>query len=132
MRKIAIASSLLVVSLGLGGCVSNPIADTISSVQVCAESARILGEMEEVLRLAVTNPLATATYAERLSELSDEFAALEPTDPELVEAHSALGAEIVGVVELLENPSLSLVSELPAVVAQSQIALMDFTQACTP
>jgi hypothetical protein len=132
MRKTFIASSLLVVSLGLGGCVSNPIADTISSVQVCAESARILGEMEEVLRLAVTNPLATATYAERLSELSDEFAALEPTDPELVEAHSALGAEIVGVVELLENPSLSLVSELPAVVAQSQIALMDFTQACTP
>ena len=132
MRKTFIASSLLVVSLGLGGCVSNPIADTISSVQVCAESARILSEMEEVLRLAVTNPLATATYAERLSELSDEFAALEPTDPELVEAHSALGAEIVGVVELLENPSLSLVSELPAVVAQSQIALMDFTQACTP
>jgi hypothetical protein len=132
MRKIAIASSLLVVSLGLGGCVSNPIADTISSVQVCAESARILGEMEEVLRMAVANPLATATYAKRLSELSDEFSALEPRNAELSDAHSALGAEIVGVVELLENPSLSLVSELPAVVAQSQIALMDFTQACTP
>ena len=132
MRKTFIASSLLVVSLGLGGCGVIPLANTVTTLQVCAESARILGEMEEVLRLAVTNPLATATYAKRLSELSDEFAALEPTDPELVEAHSALGAEIVGVVELLENPSLSLLSELPAVVAQSQIALMDYTQACTP
>lgn len=132
MNRTFIASSLLVVSLGLGGCGVIPLANTVTTLQVCAESARILNEMEEVLRLAVTNPLATATYAERLSELSDEFAALEPTDPELVEAHSALGAEIVGVVALLENPSVSLLTELPAVVAQSQIALMDFTQACTP
>jgi len=132
MKKTFIGSSLLVLSLGLGGCVSNPLGDTISSVQVCAESARILSEMEEVLRLAVANPLATATYAERLSELSDEFAALEPTDPELVEAHSALGAEITGVVAILENPSVSVLTELPDVVAQSQIALLDFTKACTP
>lgn len=132
MNKTLIASSLLVLSLGLSGCGVIPLANTVTTLQVCAQSARILNDMEEVLRLAVTNPLATATYAERLSELSDEFAALEPTDPELVEAHSALGAEIVGVVELLENPSLSLLTELPAVVAQSQIALMDFTQACTP
>ena len=129
---MAIASSLLVVSVGLGGCVSNPIADTISSVQVCAESARILGEMEEVLRLAVANPLAPATYAKRLSELSDEFNALEPRNAELSDAHSALGAEITGVVAILENPSVSVLTELPDVVAQSQIALMDFTQACTP
>jgi hypothetical protein len=132
MRKMAIASSLLVVSVGLGGCVSNPIADTISSVQVCAESARILGEMEEVLRLAVANPLAPAPYAKRLSELSDEFNALEPRNAELSDAHSALGAEITGVVAILENPSVSVLTELPDVVAQSQIALMDFTQACTP
>jgi hypothetical protein len=38
----------------------------------------------------------------------------------------------VGVVALLENPSVSVLTELPAVVAQSQIALMDFTKACTP
>jgi hypothetical protein len=88
--------------------------------------------MEEVLRLAVANPLATATYAKRLSELSDEFNALEPRNAELSDAHSALGAEIVGVVALLENPSVSVLTELPAVVAQSQIALMDFTKACTP
>jgi hypothetical protein len=132
MRKTLVTSSLLVVSLGLGGCGVIPLANTVTTLQVCAESARILNEMEEVLRLAVTNPLATATYAERLSELSDEFAALEPTDPELVEAHSALGAEITGVVAILENPSVSVLTELPDVVAQSQIALLDFTKACTP
>jgi hypothetical protein len=132
MNKSVIASSLLVVSLGLGGCASNPVADTISSVQVCTQSARILGEMEEVLRMAMANPLATATYAERLSELSDEFNALEPRDPELDAAHAALGIEIEGVLEILENPSLSAVTELPKVIAQSQIALMDFTKACTP
>lgn len=114
------------------GCASNPIADTVSTVQVCAESVRILTDMEKVLRLAVTNPLATATYAERLSELSDEFSALEPRDPDLQEAHSALGAEIIAVVTVLENPSVNVLTELPALVASSQIALMDFTEACTP
>ena len=132
MKPSLIASSLLVVSLGLGGCASNPVADTISSVQVCTESVRILTDMEEVLRMALANPLATATYAERLSELSAEFSALEPRDPDLDAAHSALGAEIEGVIDILENPSLSAVTELPAVIAQSQIALMDFTTACTP
>jgi hypothetical protein len=88
--------------------------------------------MEEVLRMALANPLATTTYAERLSELSTEFNALEPRDPDLDAAHSALGTEIEGVLEILENPSLSAVTELPAVIAQSRIALMDFTTACTP
>jgi hypothetical protein len=132
MKKNVVASSLLVVSLGLSGCVSNPLANTLSTLQVCSQSARILTEMEEVLRLAVANPLATATYAERLSELSDEFTALEPSDAELREAHSALGAEITGVVEILENPSIGAVAEIPALVAQSQIALMDFAKACAP
>ena len=132
MNSSLIASTLLVVSLGLGGCASNPVADTISSVQVCTESVRILTDMEEVLRMALTNPLATATYAERLSELSAEFNALEPRDPDLDAAHSALGTEIEGVLGILENPSLSAVTELPTVIAQSQIALMDFTTACTP
>lgn len=132
MKTPILASSLLVLYLGLGGCASNPFADTISSVQVCAESVRILTDMEEVLRMAMANPLATATYAERLSELSTEFNALEPRNPDLDAAHSALGREIEGVIEILENPSLNALTELPAVIAQSQIALMDFTTACTP
>lgn len=132
MNKTFLPSSLLVLSLGLSGCVSNPLANTLSTLQVCSQSARILTDMEEVLRLAMANPLATATYAERLSELSDEFSALEPSDSELKEAHSALGAEITGVVEILANPSIGAVAEIPALVAQSQIALMDFTKACTP
>lgn len=132
MKKNSVVPSLLVVSLSLVGCASNPIADTVSTVQVCAESVRILTDMEKVLRLAVTNPLATATYAERLAELSDEFTALEPRDPDLQEAHSALGAEIIAVVTVLENPSVNVLTELPALVASSQIALMDFTEACTP
>lgn len=132
MNRRCVASALVAASLGLGGCASIPLADTVTSLQVCAESVRILTDMEEVLRLAVANPLATETYAERLAELSGEFNALEPTDAELQAAHSALGTEIEGALEILQNPSISAVAELPGVVAQSQIALMDFTAACAP
>lgn len=88
--------------------------------------------MEAVIRLAVANPLGAATHTARLAELSDEFAALEPRDAELQAAHSALGLQITRVQDALENPSISSVTAMPALVAETQTALMDFTRACTP
>lgn len=132
MNTRVTAPAILVASLGLGGCANNPIANTVSTLQVCAESARILTDIEKVLRMAMANPLAADTYAERLSELFEEFTALEPRDEELLAAHSALSLQIDEVVKIVSSPSPSAVTELPAVVAQSQIALMDYTRAFTP
>ena len=125
-------ASLLIASLGLTGCVSNPLTDSISSFQVCTESVRILTGMEEVLRLALANPLAASTYTERLTELADEFKALAPQEPTLATAHDDLSAQIDVVLETVKNPSISGVADLPTVIAESQIALLDYTAACTP
>ena len=132
MNKSFVATSLVIASLGLSGCVSNPLTESISSLQVCTESARILTDMEEVLRLALANPLAASTYTERLTELSDEFRALAPQEPTLAAAHGDLSAQIDVVLETVANPSISGVADLPTVIAESQIALMDYTAACTP
>jgi hypothetical protein len=132
MKKIYAAATLVLASVAVTGCASNPLANSISSFQVCTESLRILTDMEEVLRLALANPLAAGTYTERLSELSDEFSALDPQDAELDTAHSNLSARIDVVLETVENPSVAGVAELPTAIAESQMALRDFTTACTP
>jgi hypothetical protein len=132
MNQRLTVATIAIASLGLTGCVSNPLSDSISSLQVCTESARILSDMEEVLRLALVNPLAADTYTERLTELSDEFTALTPQDETLALAHSDLSAQIDVVLETVANPSISGVADLPTVIAESQIALLDYTAACTP
>jgi hypothetical protein len=132
MNKRFVATTLVITSLAVTGCANNPVADSISSLQVCASSVRILTGMEEALRLALANPMAAGTYTERLSELSDEFAALKPRDSELATAHTALSARIDVVVETMENPSASGLAALPAVIAESQSALRDYAEACAP
>ena len=132
MNKRLATASLLVASLGLTGCVGNPLSESISSLQVCADSVGILTEMQEVLRLALANPLAADTYTQRLTELSDEFKALAPEEPTLAAAHGDLSAQIDLVLETVANPSISGVADLPTLIADSQIALMDYTEACTP
>ena len=132
MKKRFLATTLVVASLGLSGCASNPLSESISTLQVCTESVRILTDMEEILRLAMANPLAAATYTERLSELGDEFQALAPQNPDLALAHGELSGRIDVLIETVENPSLSGVAELPTVIAESQIALRNYANACTP
>jgi hypothetical protein len=132
MGKRLVAVGITMGLLGLGGCASNPLSNSLSSLQVCTQSVGILTEMEEVLRLALANPLAASTYTERLSELSDEFAALEPLDQELAAAHNALSSQIETVLATVANPSVAAITELPTLVAETQIALLDYTEACTP
>ncbi len=132
MNKRFLATTLVVASLGLSGCASNPLSESISTLQVCTESVRILTDMEEILRLAMANPLAAATYTERLSELGVEFQALAPQNPDLALAHGELSERIDVLIETVENPSLSGVAELPTVIAESQIALRNYANACTP
>ena len=56
----------------LSGCSPQSVAETVSTAQVCAESAVILGQMREVVVLTATNPAGFETYATKLGELLDE------------------------------------------------------------
>ncbi len=132
MKKQLTVVAIVVSSLGVTGCVGNPLSESISSLQVCADSVGILTEMQEVLRLALANPLAADTYTQRLTELSDEFKALTPEEPTLAAAHGDLATQIDLVLDTVANPSVTGVADLPTVIADSQIALMDYTAACTP
>ena len=130
MKKSA---SVLVfaVSLGLTGC-ANPVTNAAADALVCAESARILTSMQEVLDLAGGNPLALPTYTERITELHAEFDALEPRGEELSAAHQALSDQILGVITVVEEPSLDGLVGLPEAVANLELAAMDYLEACTP
>jgi hypothetical protein len=70
--------------------------------------------------------------AERLTELSAEFEALSPTDETLAAAHAALGSQIDVILETVENPNAAGLAGLPTLIAESQTALQDYIQACTP
>jgi hypothetical protein len=132
MNKSFVAATVLVASLGISGCASNPVSESLSSLRVCTESVRILSDVEEVLRLAMANPMAAGDYSERLGELSAEFQALEPQNPDLAVAHGELAARIGVVLETVDNPSVAGVAELPAALADSESALRNYVGACTP
>lgn len=132
MKRSVIATTTIAAVLGLGGCAGNPLTDSLSTIQVCTESVGILTEMQDVLRLALANPLGAATYTDRLAELSDQFKALEPQDEALATAHGELSSQIDTVLQTVENPSVSALADLPTIIAETQIALLDYTEACSP
>jgi hypothetical protein len=132
MLKRSVTATVMIAALGLTGCVNTAVSERISSLQVCAESLRILTEMEQVLRVALANPLEASAQAERLSELSGEFKALVPQEANLQAAHADVSARMDVVLETVQNPSLASVAELPAVIAQSQTALVNYAKACSP
>ncbi len=132
MTRFRVVATFVLASLALGGCASNPLSDSLSSVQVCAASVGILTSMEEVLRSALANPMEVGASAERLEELSAQFDALSPTDETLAAAHAALGSQIDVILATVENPDAAGLLGLPNLIAESQTALQDYIQACTP
>jgi len=125
---VVLAGAVLV---GVSGC-ANPVADAVADAAVCVESARILTGMNDVLDLAGGNPLALPTYVERIGELNDEFAALEPRGEELSSAHQALTEQIDSVIAAASQPNLDSLVGLPEAIAQLELAAMDYLAACTP
>lgn len=126
------AATFVLATLALGGCAGTPLSDSLSTVQVCGASVGILTSMEETLRSALANPMEAGASAERLTELSAEFEALSPTDETLAAAHAALGSQIDVILETVENPNAAGLAGLPTLIAESQTALQDYIQACTP
>ena len=115
----------------LAGCNPQVVAETLSTVQVCSQSAGILGDMQSLLGSAAANPLALGTYLEKIGELSAEFSALTPLPSELSAAHRELSSKFEELLSTVEEPSLGNLAALPNLVAETQIALMAFQDACS-
>ena len=115
----------------LAGCSPQVVAETISTAQVCSESAGILGDMESLLVSAAANPLAFGTYLEKIGELSADFSALTPLPTELSEAHNELSSNFEKLLTTAQQPSVGNLSSLPNLVAETQVSLMEFQQACS-
>ena len=121
---------LLVPGLLLSGCSPQAVAERVSTTQVCAESASILKDMREIVLLSATNPAGVATYAEKLGQLLDEFDALEPLEPNLKAAHTKVSASVNALLSTIADPSASALADVPTQIADAQIGLVEFVDAC--
>ena len=121
---------VLVPAFVLSGCSPQAVAERVSTTQVCAESASILREMREIVLLAATNPAGVATYAEKLGQLIDEFDALDPLEPGLKAAHTKVSASVNALLATVADPSASALADVPTHIADAQIGLVEFVDAC--
>ena len=121
---------LAIIVPSLAGCSPQVVAETISTAQVCSESAGILRDMESLLVSAAANPLAFGTYLEKIEELSVDFSALTPLPTQLAEAHKELASNFEELLTTVQQPSVGNLSSLPNLVAEPQISLMEFQEAC--
>ena len=131
MGKTKALFLLPIIVPALAGCSPQVVAETISTAQVCSESAGILGDMESLLVSAAANPLAFGTYLEKIGELSADFSALTPLPTELSEAHNELSSNFEELLTTAQQPSVGNLSSLPNLVAETQISLMEFQDACS-
>lgn len=115
----------------LVGCSPQLVAETISTAQVCSQSAGILGDIEGLLVSAAANPLAFGTYLEKIGELSADFSALTPLPSELAGAHNELSSNFEELLIIAQQPSVGNLASLPNLVAETQISLMEFQEACS-
>ena len=115
----------------LAGYSPQVVAETISTAQVCSQSAGILGDMESLLVSAAANPLAVGLYLEKIGELSTDFSALTPLPAELADAHDELSSNFEKLLMTARQPSVGNLASLPNLVAETQISLMDFQEACS-
>lgn len=113
------------------GCSPQGVAETISTAQVCSESAGILADMESLLVSIAANPLAFETYLGKISELSADFATLNPIATEVDGPHAAVSAGFAQLIETAESPTVTSIGEIPNLIAETQIALMEFEAACS-
>jgi hypothetical protein len=131
MEKSASLMLLPLLFTSVAGCSPQGVAETISTAQVCSESSEILADMESLLVSVAANPLAFDTYLGKISELSSEFAALNPVATEVDAPHAAVSEGFAQLIETAENPTVTSIGELPNLIAETQIALMDFEAACS-
>ena len=131
MTTITRAAVVVAAGLFLSGCSPQAVAERVSTTQVCAESAGILRDMREIVLLAATNPAGVGTYAEKLGQLLDDFDALDPLEPELDAAHAKVSSSINALLDTISDPSVSALADVPTQIADAQIGLVEFVDACS-
>jgi hypothetical protein len=131
MKPRSAAGLVLIPSLFLAGCSPQSVAESLSTAQVCAESVVIAKDMREILVSTLVNPLAIRTYGTELGELLDQFTALAPANEELATAHDKVTAGIGAIVDIVEDPSVNALGELPTLLAETQLGLRDFVDLCS-
>jgi len=131
MKPRSAAGLVLIPSLFLAGCSPQSVAESLSTAQVCAESVVIAKDMREILVSTLVNPLAIRTYGTELGELLDQFTALAPANEELATAHEKVIAGIGAIVDIVENPSVNALGDLPTLLAETQLGLRDFVDLCS-
>jgi hypothetical protein len=131
MKSPVAAGIILVPLILVAGCSPQTVVESISTAQVCGESAVIMGQMQDMLRSVAADPTSFETYEVRLRELFDDFNALEPVNEELSAAHGQVAVGVNAIFETLSNPSASGLSELPSQLAETQSAGMEFVRSCT-
>ena len=131
MKLRSAAGLVLIPSLFLAGCSPQSVAESLSTAQVCAESVVIAKDMREILVSTLVNPLAIRTYGTELGELLDQFTALAPANEELATAHEEVIAGIGAIVDIVENPSVNALGDLPTLLAETQLGLRDFVDLCS-
>ena len=131
MKLRSAAGLVLIPSLFLAGCSPQSVAESFSTAQVCAESGFIVNDMRDILLLALGNPLAIGTYGTELGELLDQFTALTPVNEELATAHGKVTTGIGAILDIVEDPSLDTVGNLPTLLAETQLGLRDFVDICS-
>jgi hypothetical protein len=131
MKPRSAAGLVLIPSLFLAGCSPQSVAESLSTAQVCAESVVIAKDMREILVSTLVNPLAIRTYGTELGELLDQFTALAPANEELATAHEKVIAGIGAIVDIVEDPSVNALGDLPTLLAETQLGLRDFVDLCS-
>jgi propanediol dehydratase large subunit len=131
MKSQVAAGIILVPLIFVAGCSPQTVVESISTAQVCGESALIMGRMQDMLRAVAADPTSFETYEVRLRELFDDFNALEPVNEELSAAQEQVAVGVNAIFETLGNPSMSGLSELPSQLAETQGAAAEFVRACT-
>lgn len=131
MKKSQSLKILPLLVITLVGCSPQVVAETVSTAQVCSESAEILADMESLLVSVAANPLAFDTYLGKISELSSEFAALNPVATEVDGPHAAVSEGFAQLIDTAESPTVTSIGGLPNLIAETQIALMEFEAVCS-
>jgi hypothetical protein len=131
MKSQVAAGIILVPLIFVAGCSPQTVVESISTAQVCGESAVIMGQMQDMLRSVAADPTSFETYETRLRELFDDFNALEPVNEELSVAHGKVAVGVNAIFETLGNPNVSALSGLPSQLAETHGAAMEFARACT-
>lgn len=131
MRVVRAAVIALLTVPALAGCSPQSVAETVSKAQVCSEASAMLGDMEELLVSSIANPLAIKTYFAKISELSEEFSSLRPLPAELSDAHEAVSLNFGQLLEIANKPTVGNLVILPNLIADTQVSLFDFRDACS-